>query len=504
MTGLSLVDFLWIAAISATVAFVVLWGLDRLWRRDRTEMPTRPTTAQDACFLFQNDVLVDQDYGDTPVNGGPHASADTWADLRDWLGERFGALPISLADTGIKEPETLSALSAEDPATLEISARNGARRVALHDPALAHAADRHQAKLVAQDLLRHRQILDQAPCAIAVMTADGASEWHNAQFASFSKPQAEHLRQAARAMPTKNRVCLRGGASDKDRHVELSCFSLGDTCVLYVTDITEVAEAEKIRAEFIQTLTKTFANLTTGLAVFDRHRRLAVFNPALVDLTDLPAAFLTVRPPLAQFFDMLRDNKMLPEPRDYGGWRSKIDDMITSASDGRYQEDWHLVNGLTYRVTGRPHPDGAIAFLFEDISDEVAMTRQIRTQLDVRQATLDTLDKAIAVIGADRSIILCNQACTDLLGIDPDGCFADMGLGDLLKACRSRLPQRSVWNEVEQAVLHRRDLDQTFRTVQGAVYRCQVTRIPGKKMTISIMPLATLAQDLAPRLKLPA
>jgi hypothetical protein len=41
------------------------------------------------------------------------------------------------------------------------------------------------------------------------------------------------------------------------------------------------------------------------------------------------------------------------------------------------------------RVTGRPHPNGAIAFLFEDISQEVSLTRRFRTDLDLDRGILD-------------------------------------------------------------------------------------------------------------------
>ena len=63
--------------------------------------------------------------------------------------------------------------------------------------------------------------------------------------------------------------------------------------------------------------------------------------------------------------------------------------MIETASDGHYAEAWTLPNGLTYRVTGRPHPDGAIAFLIEDITDEISFSRRTKSQLEIRQAVLD-------------------------------------------------------------------------------------------------------------------
>ena len=67
--------------------------------------------------------------------------------------------------------------------------------------------------------------------------------------------------------------------------------------------------------DFVQTLTKTFAQLSVGLAIFDADRRPVLFNPALGDLSLLPADFLIARPTLFSFLDRLRDNRMIPEPK---------------------------------------------------------------------------------------------------------------------------------------------------------------------------------------------
>ena len=161
----------------------------------------------------------------------------------------------------------------------------------------------------------------------------------------------------------------------------------------HAVDVTAVVQAEAAQRTFVQTLTKTFAQLSTGLAIFDRTRRLALFNPALVDMTGLSAEYLSGRPGYLSFFDRLRDSDSMPEPRSYANWREKIFDLIAAAEDGRYQETWTLSSGRTYRVTGRPHPNGAIAFLLEDISAEVTLTRRFREQLDMSNAVIEALDR---------------------------------------------------------------------------------------------------------------
>jgi len=239
------------------------------------------------------------------------------------------------------------------------------------------------------------------------------------------------------------------------------------------------------RRQLNQTLTKIYANLTTGLAVFDRHRRLALFNPALFDLTDLPAPFLLSQPPLMQFFDRLRDNKVLPEPKNYGTWRKQIEDMITTASDGLYVEDWALPNGMTYRVTGRPHPDGAIAFLFEDITDNVSIARRYRSQINLRDAVLDATDEARAVFGPDNVLIPCHRAFRDLMGIDPDISFADISLRDFLKTCHITFSSRDSFKHLKDAVLGRTDFSDLVTTSDAQTLHASVRPLPGNSAMVT-------------------
>ncbi len=80
--------------------------------------------------------------------------------------------------------------------------------------------------------------------------------------------------------------------------------------------------------DFVQTLTKTFVHLTIGLAIFDKQRRPALFNPALTDPTSLPASFLSARPTFQAVLDRLHEKRWCPSPRiinpgdaDYIGWK---------------------------------------------------------------------------------------------------------------------------------------------------------------------------------------
>jgi hypothetical protein len=89
------------------------------------------------------------------------------------------------------------------------------------------------------------------------------------------------------------------------------------------------------------------------------------------------------------------------------------------ARDGTYEENWVLPSGKIFRVTGRPHPQGALAFLFEDISTSIQLERKYRSELELGQATLDRLGEAVAVFDASGSLAFVNAAFESLWSLDP-------------------------------------------------------------------------------------
>ena len=96
---------------------------------------------------------------------------------------------------------------------------------------------------------------------------------------------------------------------------DINKFSLPKSSVQYALDVTEIVRAQQAQKNFFQTLTKTFATLSIGLAIFDRNRQLMLFNPALIDLTALTADFLSARPNFLTAFDKLWDNQIMPETK---------------------------------------------------------------------------------------------------------------------------------------------------------------------------------------------
>lgn len=228
------------------------------------------------------------------------------------------------------------------------------------------------------------------------------------------------------------RISVSPGKGEADAWYDCHISAIGKDTLFTAVPADEAVRAENRRREFTQTLTKTFAELAIGLAIFDRSRRLVLFNPALLDLTNLPTDFLTSRPSLVGFLDQLRENRVMPEPRDYRSWRTAISELEAAAADGTYSETWSLPDGQTYHVSGRPHPDGAVALLFEDISAEMSLTRHFRSELEQFQAVVDAIDDAVAMFSPSGEITILNKAYRALWNIDDD----EFLVGDLMQATR--------------------------------------------------------------------
>ncbi|WP_112321128.1 PAS-domain containing protein [Oceanibium sediminis] len=267
---------------------------------------------------------------------------------------------------------------------------------------------------------------ESAPLAVLESDAAGRVTWMNAAARRLfgpialrsDLPAASPLPQTHHAAKADQTVWLR--ISDTDSPA--APFRL-----TYAEVMDSTVRAEQALEGFMATLAETFAHLESALAVFDHDRQLSLFNPALSDLFGLDAATLALRPSFREFLDALRRNRMIPEPQDFPAWRARLIEAATAQSPATFQEDWSLPSGQILRVTARPHPRGAIAFVFDDISQTVTLERRFRAELEQGQAILDHLGEGVAVFDSSGRLVFGNPALDRLLETPGfDGTLAEL------------------------------------------------------------------------------
>lgn len=465
---MTLVEWAILAALCITVAGVAIAFLSsqQIVTGHKSDL-MHDGQAGGPVWLFSGTKLVDASSQACALTGDTR-QALSWDQFRKGLVDRFPDLPETPVGVQAKTRLELSPSCEGDPCVLICEWIDGITRVTLNtcnikahnwtpSPTLSTAASQEAEAL--------RLAMNEAPYPVWRVSNEGKISWCNAAYEGLCRkvqgktpPDETPLFQSGQQIPPPSRKTRESISVPDQNHklwfdVSVVPHDSGSLC--YAVDINAVVDAEVAQRNFVQTLAKTFAQLSIGLAIFDRNRQLALFNPALIDLTALPADFLSGRPNLLSFFDRLRDQRMMPEPKNYDSWRHQMADLVEAAADGRYQETWSLPSGSVYSVRGRPHPDGAVAFLIEDITAEITLTRRFRSDLELGQAILDQLDQAIAVFAADGSLTFSNVAYQQLWDVDPDKSFAQMSVLDATRAWQDHCQASPVLGEVRDFVATR-------------------------------------------------
>ncbi|MFT7595177.1 MAG: PAS domain-containing protein [Paracoccaceae bacterium] len=416
--------------------------------------------ARDPVFLFDDQQLIGASSGAwTLVNDGPPQT--DWDVLRQELAKRFPGFPQSQDDIQGHGSLVVPAGGSADSGNVLCEWVDGITRVHLRGQAGRNAPT----AAVSQETEMLQNAMGQAPYPVWHIDTSGTVSWCNAAYRALCQKALGELPDPTPSLFSfapekgtpgkKTRSSVAATGSNKKLWYDVSTVALDTGHLYYAVDINAVVDAEIAQRNFVQTLAKTFAQLSIGLAIFDRNRQLALFNPALIDLTTLPADFLSARPNLLSFFDRLRDQKMMPEPKNYGSWRNQMADLVAAAADGRYQETWSLPSGSVYSVSGRPHPDGAVAFLFEDITAEITLTRRFRSDLEMDQAILDRLDDAIAVFSESGGLVFSNASYRSMWEVDPDNSFAQMSVLDATRSWQDGCQATPVLGEIRDFVATR-------------------------------------------------
>lgn len=475
-----------LAGAAIAVGVLVLWLRGHLppfsgAGTDGQRGETRHETLQ---FLFADGTLIDAN----PPAASVFSRGD-WAAFQSRFGDRFD----TLGDAGLSAPATLRATAPEDSATLTITPERRWTRVDVSSddcPALIGQV-LHETR---RDLEHRQAALNAATCPIWSSGPDGRPDWCNAAYEALQnrvrgrQPDTDgpcdpvfDLTLREDATQARNRLAVTTHAPRTTLWFDVESRQVYGQWLHFATDINAVVNSEIAQRNFVQTLTKTFAHLSIGLAIFDRNRQLALFNPALIDLTALPADFLSLRPDLFSFFDRLRDRRMMPEPKNYSDWREQLTALVTEASHGQYCDTWTLPSGLTYRVSGRPHPDGAIAFLFEDISAEISLTRRFRSELELGQAVLDTVDEAIAVFSPLGTLSLTNADYDAMWPQIDGGDLSEVNILNSTRIWQAACRATPVWGDLRNFVTDRRERTE---------WRAEVERTDGTRLACRFVPLA--------------
>jgi signal transduction histidine kinase len=320
----------------------------------------------------------------------------------------------------------------------------------VHDASAAVAAQ--SARCEAADL---REVLDAVPLPVWRRGPDGVLVDCNRAYASALDATPDLAVAESRDL-----VC--GASNGECRHViiggsrrlveigEVSCRAGGT--IGFAVDRTDCEAAAAELWRHVNANAEVLEAIRASVAIYGPDKKLIFFNSAFASMWGIAQDWLAAQPSFPEVLERLREGRCLPETADFRAFKSEQLQLFTSVI--RPQQDLlHLPDGRTLLLSISPHPFGGLTFVYEDMSDRLALERSCNTLTKVRRATLDHLFEAIAVYGSDGRLKLHNPAYLALWGLSGDDVAGEPHINEILEKTRALLDDGADWNaRTERAI----------------------------------------------------
>ena len=280
-------------------------------------------------------------------------------------------------------------------------------------------------------------LFEQLPMPIWLRNAGGKLSWINKAYADaleisdtkqaigtdwnlFDQEQREKISKTQETESLYQGILPATVAGDRKK---LEVFSVkGDAGFAGIAlDKSDVDEISRTLKETNEGHSRMLDQLATAVAIFDKSQKLIFHNNGFQHLWKLDSAFLESQPSNAELLDAMREGKLLPAHPDWRKWRdSQLE--IYQAIEPK-EEWWHLLDGQTIRVVSNPRNEGGSTWVFENVTERLALESNYNSLMQVQGETLDHLTEAVAVFGSNGKLRLFNptlEALWNTTGLEVD------------------------------------------------------------------------------------
>ena len=154
--------------------------------------------------------------------------------------------------------------------------------------------------------------------------------------------------------------------------------------------------------------------------------------------------------------------------------------MFTSLIEPQ-QELMHLPDGRTLSLSVSPHPFGGLIFVYEDVTDRLALERSYNTLIEVQRESLDNLFEGIAVFGSDGRLKLHNPAYRQLWGLDESDLEGEPHISEIVEKTRRFYDDGGDWPTLKSRII--------ARLSGGTLERDLLDRADGTVLQVATVPL---------------
>lgn len=238
------------------------------------------------------------------------------------------------------------------------------------------------------------------------------------------------------------------------RLLELSEIPLKESGELigFAADMTESESARGELARHSAAHAAVLENVAAGIAIYGSDTRLSFFNAAFAQLWQLEPDWLGSQPTMDEILERLRERRRIPEHADFRAFKKQQRALFTSLIQPQ-EELLHLPDERTLRLSISPHPLGGLTYVYEDVTDRLALERSYNALIAAQRETLDNLYEGIAVVGSDSRLKLWNPAFARMWNLAPEDLAGEPHIADIVEKCRVLSADPGPWPETKRRIL---------------------------------------------------
>jgi len=171
-------------------------------------------------------------------------------------------------------------------------------------------------------------------------------------------------------------------------------------------------------------------NISTGIVLFDKHKKIKSFNKLIVEIWKLDSNVLFEGMLIGSFFEILRENFLYPEPEDIVSFNNKLDVMFAK-NNFQSQKNIILMDGRQIEEKFNKFDD-FLLITFEDKTNLKNMTYNFNLYKQMLIRIIEKSIEAMLLVDSSGHVELYNQKFIDSFMIDIEN-MEGKHINDLLK-----------------------------------------------------------------------
>jgi signal transduction histidine kinase len=272
------------------------------------------------------------------------------------------------------------------------------------------------------------------------------------------------------------------------RSMEILSIATEDGSCGIAIDRSDVEDIRNTLKHAITSHEQTFDHLGAAIAIFDVNQKLQFHNSSFQQLWGLAQHDLEGQPSNSHMLDTLRDLNKLPEQTDWKRWKSQQLEIYHSTETRA--EQWHLPDGRTLRVIVNPQNHGGASWVFENVTEELALKTNYNSLVRVQGETLDHLNEAVAVFGSNGKVRLTNPAFLNLWGFELPQDVEGQHIKNISEHIEQTLEKSEAWGTICLGITgvddDKVDLTGRLELKSGIIYDYHLVYLPDGQSMLTL------------------